>query len=167
MAGCRVYSKNGCWTNCRYKTGVWWTEQVSEFLANDNVCAFEQKLSFYKTYRHTSMTASHYLNCFDEVSGSITVSFWYYVMKCVNIRKISVSCCKFVRRWQDLSKYRPPGCDPTGRQFTGTVLGSALLPACEKAPLALLGRRGAEGGRPNTPPSSSGWTAGFAPSARD
>lgn len=89
--------EKGCWTNCRYKTWVsGGREQVSEFMANDHVCAFEQKLRIYKTYQHRSMTASYDLDFFDEISGDISVRFWYYVTKCVTIRKISVSCCKFV-----------------------------------------------------------------------
>lgn len=50
-------------------------ENKCPFMASDHVCAFEQKLGFYKTYRHTSRTASHYLNFFAEISGNITVSF--------------------------------------------------------------------------------------------
>lgn len=50
-------------------------ENKGQFMADDHAWAFEQKLRLYKTYRHTSRTASHYLNFFDEISGNITVSF--------------------------------------------------------------------------------------------
>lgn len=122
--------------NCSYSDlSIWWTffckingEQLSECMANDNVYAFKQKLqTFFCDFEHDRFPVlTDFLMRW--VAILMNVRCLYYLMKCVNILKISVilririfqmikvSCCKFMPGYKIHSKSRPVDCDVTVRK---------------------------------------------------